>query len=101
MTYMVYIDQYGQLEIMGQGARETILTPALCRAARGLLDWTQTDLAERAAVSRSTIRDYEGRYHDIHRATEAQLRLAFEDGGVRFVEIEGVGTGLCLPDSAA
>ncbi|MHC2572805.1 DNA-binding XRE family transcriptional regulator [Rhizobium leguminosarum] len=77
---MVYINQYGQLEIMGQGARETILTPPLCRAARGLLDWTQTDLAERAAVSRSTIRDYEGRHHDIHRATEAQLRLAFEEG---------------------
>ncbi|WP_420848821.1 transcriptional regulator [Rhizobium etli] len=56
------------------------------------------DLAERAAVSRSTIRDYEGRRHDIHRATEAQLRLAFEKGGVRFVEIEGAGTGLCLPD---
>ncbi|TAV88004.1 helix-turn-helix transcriptional regulator [Rhizobium leguminosarum] len=97
MTYMVYIHQYGQLEIMGQGARETILTPALCRAARGLLDWTQTDLADRAAVSRSTIRDYEGRHHDIHRATEAQLRLAFEEGGVKFVEIEGAGTGLYLP----
>ncbi|MGO7998160.1 transcriptional regulator, partial [Rhizobium ruizarguesonis] len=82
-----------QLQV--QGARETILTPALCRAASGLLDWTQTDLAERAAVSRSTIRDYEGRHHDIHRATEAQLRLAFEEGGVKFVEIEGAGTGLC------
>ncbi|TCU18829.1 helix-turn-helix protein [Rhizobium sullae] len=82
---------------MGQGAKETILTPALCRAARGLLDWTQADLAAKAAVSRSTIRDYEGQYHEIHRATEAQLRLAFEDGGVRFVEIEGAGIGLCLP----
>jgi hypothetical protein len=51
---MVYINQYGWFEIMGQGAKETILTPALCRAARGLLDWTQADLAEHAAVSRST-----------------------------------------------
>ncbi|TCS06924.1 helix-turn-helix protein [Rhizobium sp. BK418] len=83
---------------MGQGAKETILTPALCRAARGLLDWTQTDLAEKAAVSRSTIRDYEGRHHEIHRATEAQLRHAFEGGGVRFIEVEGGGTGLCMPD---
>lgn len=97
MTYMIYIDQYGWFEIMGQGAKETILTPALCRAARGLLDWTQADLAEKAAVSRSTIRDYEGRHHEIHRATEAQLRLAFEEGGVKFIEIEGGGTGLCLP----
>ncbi len=79
---------------MGQGARQTILTPPLCRAARGLLDWTQADLADHAAVSRSTIRDYEGRHHEIHRATEAQLRLAFEGGGVKFVDVEGVGT--CL-----
>ena len=71
-----------------------ILTPALCRAARGLLDWTQSDLAEKASVSRSTIRDYEGRRHEIHRATEAQLRLAFEDGGVAFVEMDGLGWGV-------
>ncbi|WP_165918517.1 helix-turn-helix domain-containing protein [Rhizobium azibense] len=101
MTYMAYIGQYGWIEIMGQGARETILTPALCRAARGLLDWTQAELAAKASVSRSTIRDYEGLNHEIHRATEAQLRLAFEKGGVRFVEIEGAGTGLCLPPAGS
>jgi DNA-binding XRE family transcriptional regulator len=81
---------------MGQGAKETILTPALCRAARGLLDWTQVDLADHAAVSRSTIRDYEGKHHELHRATEAQLRLAFENGGVAFIEVEGKGTCICL-----
>jgi DNA-binding XRE family transcriptional regulator len=97
MTYMTYINQYGWFDDMGQGAKETILTPALCRAARGLLDWTQLDLADQAAVSRSTIRDYEGQHHEIHRATEAQLRTAFEKGGVAFVEVEGVGTCLCLP----
>ncbi|MEX2744721.1 helix-turn-helix domain-containing protein [Rhizobium mongolense] len=101
MTYMAYVDQYGWIEDMGQGAKETTLTPALCRAARGLLDWTQAELAGKASVSRSTIRDYEGQNHEIHRATEAQLRLAFEDGGVRFVEIEGAGTGLCLPPAAS
>jgi transcriptional regulator with XRE-family HTH domain len=73
-----------------------ILTPALCRAARGLLDWTQSDIAEKAGVSRSTIRDYEGGHHDIHRATEAQLRLAFEEGGVVFVEMSEFGWGVCL-----
>lgn len=73
-----------------------ILTPAHCRAARGFLDWTQSDLADRAGVSRSTIRDYEGSRHDIHRATEAQLRLAFEEGGVAFVEIAGRGWAIAL-----
>jgi DNA-binding XRE family transcriptional regulator len=93
---MANINQYGWFDIMGQGAKETILTPALCRAARGLLDWTQVDLADHAAVSRSTIRDYEGKHHDLHRATEAQLRLAFENGGVAFIEVEGKGTCICL-----
>jgi DNA-binding XRE family transcriptional regulator len=93
---MANINQYGWFDTMGQGAKETILTPALCRAARGLLDWTQVDLADHAAVSRSTIRDYEGKHHELHRATEAQLRLAFENGGVAFIEVEGKGTCICL-----
>ncbi|RWX76123.1 XRE family transcriptional regulator [Neorhizobium lilium] len=79
---------------MGQDARP-ILTPALCRAARGLLDWTQADLAERSEVSRSTIRDYEGSRHDIHRATAAQLLRAFEDQGAVLVHVEGHGLGVC------
>jgi DNA-binding XRE family transcriptional regulator len=89
------IDQYGQFGEMGQAAKNVILTPALCRAARGFLDWTQTDLADRSGVSRSTIRDYEGSRHDLHRATEAQLRLAFEEGGVAFVHMESGCFGVC------
>ena len=78
---------------MGQPDARKILTPALCRAARGFLDWTQTDLADRSGVSRSTIRDYEGNRHDTHRATEAQLRLAFEAAGLRFVDTGGGPSG--------
>lgn len=91
MTYMAYVDQYGWFAAVNQDGRTTILTPALCRAARGFLDWTQADIAERAGISRSTIRDYEGGHHDVHRATEAQLRLAFEAGGIVFVEVQGLG----------
>lgn len=72
-----------------------ILTPALCRAARGFLDWTQIDLADRSGVSRSTIRDYEGDRHKLHRATEAQLRMALESGGISFFHIEGHEIGIC------
>jgi len=81
---------------VNQGSKPAILTPAHCRAARGFLDWTQNDLAEKAGVSRSTIRDYEGARHDIHRATEAQLKLAFEQGGVVFVEIQPIGWAVAL-----
>ena len=81
---------------MLQDQDATNFSPALCRAARGLLDWTQSDLAERAEVSRSTVRDFEGARHDIHRATEAQLRRAFEAHDVAFVDIAGFGPGVCL-----
>ena len=85
---------------MGQAAKDIILTPALCRAARGLLDWTQNDLAERSEVSRSTIRDYEGNHHNVHRATAAQIIRAFEDGGVLFRDFEGHGCGVCHKQNA-
>jgi DNA-binding XRE family transcriptional regulator len=81
---------------MVQEQDSTNLSPALCRAARGLLDWTQSDLAEHAEVSRSTVRDFEGERHEIHRATGAQLRRAFEDHAVVFVAVEGIGPGVCL-----
>jgi transcriptional regulator with XRE-family HTH domain len=86
---------------MDQDARQMILTPALCRAARGLVDWTQSVLAERSQVSRSTIRDFEGSRHDIHRATAAQIRHAFEESGVVFVNMEGYGLGVCMRMPAA
>ena len=103
MAYMIDIDQYGQFETARQGKIAMILTPALCRAARGFLDWTQMDLADRSGVSRSTIRDYEGDRHSLHRATEAQLRLALENGGIAFFRVEGHEIGICLksPGTAA
>lgn len=96
MSYMIDIDQYGQFGTARQGKMAMILTPALCRAARGFLDWTQMDLADRSGVSRSTIRDYEGDRHSLHRATEAQLRLALETGGIVFLRIQGHEIGICL-----
>lgn len=92
---MTYIFQYGGNEAMGQASKDTNLTPALCRAARGLLDWTQEDLAERSDVSRSTIRDYEGCRHQVHRATAAQILRAFENSGVIFTAVPGCGPGIC------
>lgn len=74
---------------MDQPRTDTVFSPALCRAARGYLDWTQDDLAAQSSVSRSTIRDFEGQRHALHRSTEAQLRLAFEKAGLRFTNVAG------------
>ncbi|PWC33166.1 helix-turn-helix transcriptional regulator [Azospirillum sp. TSO35-2] len=74
-----------------------ILTPGQCRAARGFLDWTQEELAERAAVSRGTIRDFEKGRHALHRSTETLLTAAFTTAGLRLVPREEGGPGVLCP----
>lgn len=61
------------------------LFPEQCRAARGLLDWTQEQLAAIAGVSRSTIKDFECHRHALHRSSERLLVAAFEARGVEFL----------------
>ena len=75
------------------------LSPALCRAARGLLDWTQEDLAHAAGVSRSTVRDFEKGRHDLHRASEEQILAAFDAAGVALIPPHGGGPGVRLAGS--
>jgi transcriptional regulator with XRE-family HTH domain len=76
-----------------------LLTPEQCRAARGLLDWTQEELAEKADVSRSTIRDFENGRHHLHSATASQVVGALEQGGVLLIPPDEAGPGvrLCKP----
>ena len=58
------------------------MTPAQCRAARGLLDWTQDELAAKAAVSVVTVRNFEKGRSSPQRATLEVVRRALEAGGV-------------------
>ena len=58
------------------------MMPAQCRAARGLLDWTQDELAARAAVSVVTIRNFEKGRSSPQRATLEVVRRALEAAGV-------------------
>ncbi len=59
-----------------------MITPAQCRAARALLDWSQLDLAQAAHLGLSTIRDFEkGRRVPTHNNLRG-IKLALEEGGV-------------------
>jgi len=57
------------------------------RAARGLLDWSQITLAERAGVSISTIKRMEGGSGPVKASHENALKVAaaLEAAGVEFL----------------
>lgn len=62
------------------------MTPQQCRAARGWLELSQTELATAAGVSNSTVRDFEaGRRVPIGNNMNA-MRNAFETRGITFTE---------------
>ena len=60
-----------------------MVTAAQCRAARGLLDWSQQELADRAGLGIVTIRQIEADITEPRRATLAVLKQAFERAGDR------------------
>jgi predicted transcriptional regulator len=73
-----------------------MLTPAQCRAARGLLDWTQQHLADQARVGIVTIRLLEAGKTLPRRATLEVIQRAFESAGVELISPNGGGPGVRL-----
>ena len=73
-----------------------MLTPEQCRAARGLLDWTQQHLADQARVGIVTIRLLEAGKTLPRRATLDVIQRAFESAGVKLISPNGGGPGVRL-----
>jgi transcriptional regulator with XRE-family HTH domain len=61
-----------------------MFAPALSRAARGLIDWSQSDLAAASGVSLSTVRDFETGKRTPIANNLAALQRALEATGVEF-----------------
>ncbi len=76
-----------------------MITAAQCRAARGLLDWTQQELADAAQIGVATVRLFESEATETRRATLAVLTRAFELAGVEFTN--GDQPGVRLTKAAA
>jgi transcriptional regulator with XRE-family HTH domain len=55
-------------------------------AARTLLMWTKTDLAERAGINRRTVANIESGKHVPNPPTLALIQRAFEAAGIDFIE---------------
>lgn len=69
---------------------------AQCRAARALLNWSQSDLEAAAKVARKTIADFELDRRAPYERTLAAMQAALEAAGVEFIPENGGGPGLRL-----
>jgi len=64
------------------------ISPELCRAARGLLGWSQQELATRAQVARKTVADFELSQVTPQPRTLRDVVAALEAAGVEFLPAE-------------
>ncbi len=81
----------------GENARITI---EQLRGARGLLGWSQTELALRAGLSLPTVKRLEGAFGPrVSDEARAKLQRALEHGGVEFIDENGGGPGVRLKKS--
>lgn len=71
-----------------------MITPAQSRAARGLVEWSQQELAERSNLSESTIRDFEKGRRVPSVNNLAAIARALETAGVQFIDQNGGGPGV-------
>ncbi len=66
------------------------ITTAQMRAARGLLNWTQGDLAARTGISTTSIGSIESDTSNPRDSTALLIKKAFEDAGIEFLPDDGV-----------
>jgi transcriptional regulator with XRE-family HTH domain len=70
------------------------MNPDQSRAARGLLDWSQAELAARSNLSESTVRDFEKSRRVPSINNLAAIRRALEVAGVEFIDGDQPGVRL-------
>jgi transcriptional regulator with XRE-family HTH domain len=74
-----------------------MLTIEQLRAARGLLGWSQSKLAERAGLSLPTVKRVEANLGArVSDDARTKLRRALESAGVEFIDENGGGPGVRL-----
>jgi transcriptional regulator with XRE-family HTH domain len=73
------------------------IIPQQSRGARGLLDWTQDDLAKAATLGLSTVKNFESDRRETTPANLNAIRRALEEAGVEFIPAKsGKGVGVRL-----
>jgi len=76
------------------GSSTAMISNAQLRAARGLLDWSQSKLAERAGLSLPTIKRLERGWQGVSEDAQAKVANALETAGVVFINGDEPGVKL-------
>lgn len=72
-----------------------MMTIEQLRAARGLLGWSQSELAARAGLSLPTVKRLEAGFGPhVSNEARAKLQRAIEAAGIEFIDENGGGLGL-------
>lgn len=66
------------------------ITTAQIRGARGILNWSQSDLAGRTGISSTSIGSIENGQSTPRASTLQTIRKTFEDSGIEFLGLDGV-----------
>jgi transcriptional regulator with XRE-family HTH domain len=74
-----------------------MITIEQMRAARGLLGWSQSELAKRAGLSLPTVKRVEAEKGPrVSDEARARIQQALETGGAQFISQNGGGPGVRL-----
>jgi transcriptional regulator with XRE-family HTH domain len=73
-----------------------MINSAQCRAGRGLLAWSQQQLADAAGIGVVTVHQLEAGTSEPRPATLEVIKRAFENAGVEFIDENGGGPGVRL-----
>jgi transcriptional regulator with XRE-family HTH domain len=89
--HIVFVPIIGTLQDMNR------INRAQVRAARALLEWTQTDLAAAAKIAVPTVKRFETGVRTPIPIVKAAIVSALEDAGVEFIPAKsGKGVGVRL-----
>ena len=72
----------------GKSTKSQAIAPNQCKAARDLLGWKQSDLSAKSSIGESTIADFERGAREPAVRTLRDIRVAFEDAGMKFISDE-------------
>ncbi len=70
------------------------ITPAQCRAARAMLEWSRDGLAVAAKVARRTVVDFERGARRPYDRTLADIQHTLEAAGIEFTNSDAPGVRL-------